>query len=72
MRNVNGSFYDFTAERFDGTSRRMLATPPDKWFGRAALEWVQRLARDPTYDPDIERMIEVASAIDAIYENANL
>lgn len=72
MRNVNGSFYDFTAERYDSTSRRVLAAPPDEWFGRAALEWVRCLARDPTYDPEIERMIEVASAIDAIYENANL
>jgi predicted dehydrogenase len=72
MRNVNGSFYDFTAERCDSTNRHLLAVPPDEWFGRAAVEWVRCLARDTTYDAEIERMIEVASAIDAIYENANL
>ena len=72
MRNVNGSFYDFIAERFNSTSRQVLAAPPDEWFGRAAVEWARRLAIDPTFDPEIERMIEVASAIDAIYENANL
>ena len=72
MRNVNGSFYDFIAKRFNSTSRQVLAAPPDEWFGRAAVEWARRLARDPTFDPEIERIIKVASAIDAIYENANL
>lgn len=72
MRNVNGSFYNFVAERFSGTSRQVLAEPPDEWFGRAAVEWGLRLAIDPTFDPQIERMIEVAAAIDAIYENANV
>ena len=72
MRNVNGSFYDFIAERFDSTSREVLAAPPDEWFGRAAVEWARRLTSDPTFDPEVGNMIEVASAIDAIYENANL
>jgi predicted dehydrogenase len=72
MRNVNGSFYDFIAERFNSTTRHLLAEPPDAWFGRAIVEWARRLARYPTFDPEIETMIEVASAIDAIYENANL
>ncbi|HEX5490407.1 MAG TPA: Gfo/Idh/MocA family oxidoreductase [Candidatus Udaeobacter sp.] len=72
MRNVNGSFYDFIAERFDSTSRHVLAGFPDEWFGRAAVEWARRLSTDRTFDPEIERMLEVASAIDAIYENANL
>jgi predicted dehydrogenase len=71
MRNVNGSFYDFIAERFHGTKRQFLAQPPDDWFGRAAVEWARRLATNLTFDPQIERMIEVASVIDAIYENAN-
>jgi predicted dehydrogenase len=71
LRNVNGSFYDFIAERFDGTKRQLLAQPPDDWFGRAAVEWARRLATNLTFDPEVERMIEVASVIDAIYENAN-
>jgi predicted dehydrogenase len=72
MRNVNGSFYDFIAERFDSTSHQVVAAFPDEWFGQAAVEWARRLSKDPTFDPEIERMLEVASAIDAIYENANL
>ena len=72
MHNVNGSFYDFVAERFNKTSRQILTEPPDYWFGRAAVEWARRLAIAPKFDPEIERMIEVAAAIDAIYENANV
>ena len=36
LRNVNGSFYDFVAERYRGTGRETLASPPDEWGGRAA------------------------------------
>jgi predicted dehydrogenase len=72
LRNTNGSFYDFIAERFNGTTRQVLAEPPDEWFGRAVVEWARHLALDRTFDPEIERMIEVATALDAIYENANV
>jgi predicted dehydrogenase len=72
LRNLNGSFYDFIAERFNGTTRQVLSEPPDEWFGRAAIEWTRRLAMDSTFDPEIERMIEVATALDSIYENADL
>ena len=71
LRNTNGSFYDFIAEYFNGTTRQVLAEPPDEWFGHAAVEWARRLAVDRTFDPEIERMIEVATALDAIYESAN-
>jgi len=67
MRNVNGSFYDFTAERFRGTSRELLTEPPDAWGGRAATAWAARLARSATYDPACERLIDVAGVIDRIY-----
>ncbi|HZT24281.1 MAG TPA: Gfo/Idh/MocA family oxidoreductase [Pseudolabrys sp.] len=67
LRNVNGSFYDFAAERFRGTARETLATPPDAWFGRAAVEWVRCLARDKRFDRQAERLIDVAAVIDRIY-----
>jgi predicted dehydrogenase len=71
MRNINGSFYDFSAERFTETRREALAEPPDDWFGRAAVRWVQALAENPFFDPEIERLVEVHRALDAIYDNAN-
>ena len=41
LRNVDGSFYDFVAERYRGTARETLATPPDAWGGRAAADWAR-------------------------------
>lgn len=67
MRNVNGSFFDFTAERFHGTARETLSTPPDDWGGRAAVDWARRLAAGGTYDPEVEHLVDVAAALDAIY-----
>jgi predicted dehydrogenase len=67
FRNVNGSFYDFIAERYEGTRTTSLAEPPDAWGGRAAVAWARQLAADPSFDPAIERMTDVAAVLDAIY-----
>ena len=67
FRNVGGSFYDFTAERFDGTARRTLAEPPDAWGGRAAADWARRLAAGMRYDPEVESALAVAGVLDRIY-----
>jgi predicted dehydrogenase len=67
FRNVNGSFYDFTAERFRGTARETLATPPDEWGGRAAADWARRLAAGARFDPASERLADVARVLDRIY-----
>ncbi len=70
MRNVNGSFYDFTAERFRGTSRESLIEPPDDWGGRAAVAWARQLAEGGRYDPECERLADTARAMDQVYSNA--
>ena len=70
MKNKDGSFLDFFAERFNGTSRELLCGPPDDWAGRAAVDWVRRLRQRNAYDPEIEQMLKVAQVLDAIYENA--
>jgi predicted dehydrogenase len=67
LRNVNGSFYDFIAERHAGTQRVTLAEPPDAWGGRAAVAWARRLARDRRFDPEIEHAVQVAAVLDSIY-----
>lgn len=67
FRNVNGSFYDFRAERLRGTASETLVTPPDAWGGRAAVGWARALGRSNRYDDRIERIIPVADVIDAIY-----
>ena len=67
MRNHNGSFLDFTAEKCTGTTREILAGPPDAWGGRAAVDWARRVAEGAAFDPDIARAAEVAEALDRIY-----
>ena len=68
LRNVNGSFYDFVAEHFTGTSRRTLAVPPDEWGGRAATDWLKQLCRGNHFDPAAEELGIVAEAIDQVYQ----
>jgi predicted dehydrogenase len=67
FRNVDGSFYDFAAERYRGTAREILAVPPDAWGGRAAADWTRRLAAGERFDPAAERLVEVARVLDQIY-----
>jgi predicted dehydrogenase len=67
LRNVDGSFYDFRAERYRGTAREVLANPPDAWGGRAAADWARRLAAGERFDPAAERLVDVARVLDRIY-----
>jgi predicted dehydrogenase len=67
LRNVGGSFYDFIAERFDGTRRERLAEPPDAWGGRALVTWARRFAEDRGFDDEAERLVGVAAVLDAMY-----
>jgi predicted dehydrogenase len=67
LRNVGGSFYDFTAERYHGTSSEILASPPDPWGGRAAADWAVRLSSGQRFDPAAERLVDVARVLDRLY-----
>ncbi|MGR4863923.1 Gfo/Idh/MocA family protein [Caulobacter sp. LARHSG274] len=67
LRNVGGSFYDFAADRLEGPARRPLAVPPDDWGGRAAVDWARRLGAGAGFDPQAERLVEVAAVLDRIY-----
>lgn len=67
LSNVDGSFYDFLAERHDGTQRRSLAEPPDAWGGRAVADWACRLAAGERFDPDCGRLVDLARVLDRVY-----
>jgi predicted dehydrogenase len=67
LRNLDGSFYDFVAERFQGTQRELLASPPDEWGGRAAVDWATRLSEGARFDPEVEHLVSVAAALDRVY-----
>ena len=70
LRDVAGSFYDFTAELRRGRTTEALALPPDAWGGRAAIAWAQRLAHDRSFDRSAEELMGLSRVIDEIYEAA--
>jgi predicted dehydrogenase len=67
VRNVGGSFYDFVAERYEGTARQTLVEPPDAWGGRAAVRWAERLAAGERFDAACNDLVTVARVLDRIY-----
>ncbi|MGY3230908.1 putative dehydrogenase [Luteibacter sp. HA06] len=67
LRNLEGSFYDFQLERFDGRDRTLLAGPPDAWGGRAIIEWASGLKRSRAFDPEAASLIALADVLDRIY-----
>lgn len=69
FRNVEGSFFDFVAERYTGTSTEILAEPPDDWSGRAAVEWSKKLTNENRFDPEAESYVDVARTLDMIYQD---
>lgn len=67
LKNVDGSFYDFVAERYRGTACETLVTPPDPWGGRAAVDWARRLAAGAPFNGEAEKFAVVSNVIDQIY-----
>lgn len=68
LRNENGSFYDFTAELLKGTGREPLVSPPDDWGGRAAVEWVEKLAAGERFSGTTAGLLATARALDRLYQ----
>lgn len=69
FRNVEGSFYDFVAEKYEGTSTETLAGPPDNWGGRAAVQWARKLSEGEKFSQGAETYTKVARTLDLIYQN---
>jgi predicted dehydrogenase len=67
LRNIGGSFYNFTVEHCVGTKRRALAAEDDQWGGRAANAWVRKLSEGTRFDERADRLYDLAALIDAIY-----
>jgi predicted dehydrogenase len=68
FKNVNGSFYDFEAQRFQGARQETIAAPPDDWGGRAAVAWARKLRLEGRcFDDAAEKLVQVAAVIDAAY-----
>jgi predicted dehydrogenase len=71
MRNQDGSFYDFVAEQFTGTTAQALTTAGEDWGGRGISAWAQRLATANRFDAAAAEELEtLAGVLDGIYEAA--
>ena len=69
FKNVNGSFYDFSTERFHGTSREVISSPGDSWGGKAAVDWVAQLAeKGNKFNPEAFQYLKAAEVLDKIYK----
>jgi predicted dehydrogenase len=67
MRNENGSFFDFSADLLKGRDRERLASPPDDWGGRAAADWVHKLASGERFTGSTDGLLETARVLDRLY-----
>ena len=67
MRNENGSFFDFVADRFTGRDSQRIANYPNERGGRAAVEWVERLSRGERFGGSTSGLHETACALDRLY-----
>lgn len=68
FRNLEGSFYDFQAEKYEGTRTEILVSPPDHWSGAAATHWAEKLLENSGYDAKTaEEFIKTSEIIDRIY-----
>jgi predicted dehydrogenase len=72
VRNENGSFFDFSAALFRAQDRQPLAAPPDEWGGRAAAQWVRKLAEGQRFAGSTEGLLETARVLDRLYAPGEL
>jgi hypothetical protein len=67
IRNEDGSFFDFSAELLKGRETHRLVSPPDEWGGRAAAEWVRKLASGERFAGSTTGLLETARTLDRLY-----
>ena len=67
MRNEGGSFFDFSAAQFRGRERDPIASPPDDWSGRAATDWLRKLAAGERFSGSTKGLLETARVLDRLY-----
>lgn len=72
FKNTQGSFYDFIAEKYDGTHTKTLYALPDDWGGRAAELWADAVMKAVGYDPiSATEHLLLGKTLDQIYGRTN-
>lgn len=68
LKNVNGSFYDFIAEKYFGTKTEVLVQRPDDWGGRAGLVWAHSVIKGEGFNTQTAKeYLKTAEIIDWAY-----
>lgn len=68
FKNLGGSFYDFSAEKYTGTKTEILISPPDNWSGKAAEVWAEKLLKGEKFNVvNAKEHLQLAEIIDRIY-----
>lgn len=67
FRNIDGSFFDFRTDLYEGRKRRRISSPPDEWGGRAIVTWARRLSLNARFDAAVQDVLRVSNVIDSIY-----
>lgn len=70
IKNFPGSFYEFKAERYRGTSREILYDSSDDWGGGAILDWARKLLQGGLFDESVMEVQKVTEILDKIYQNS--
>lgn len=68
LSNINGSFFDFRTELFKGDKTYELFSGNDDWGSRLALEWIDKITQDNSFDEESLKYLNTAEVIDKIYE----
>ncbi|RPI16717.1 MAG: gfo/Idh/MocA family oxidoreductase [Ignavibacteriae bacterium] len=67
MKNVNGSFYDFSTVLYNGTHKEIIFSDYDDWSGMAVVDWAKRISCGEGFDSGANEFIITAEVIDRIY-----
>jgi hypothetical protein len=55
---------------FEGQNSEPISSSPDDWGGRAAAEWVRKLASGEQFDGSTKGLLETALVLDRLYRRA--
>lgn len=68
FKNVNGSFYDFIAEKYTGTKTETIVSQPEDWGGNACRSWAKEVMNDAGFNVEsANEYLQLAKLIDRIY-----
>lgn len=67
FQNINGSFYDFKAEKYDQNKTETLFSDQDAWEGRTLCRWVDNIQQGRGFDPESYGLVKSAEILEEIY-----